>query len=215
MAKLWLLIEESLFQKTVIDLLIKFYNSEPSTFANAVSNSFSNNDLEQCSLAIRRFSTFWKLTSEFYPDFIFFENGECIFKMLDFLDNDHPMLRHLSKSWLSQSIGQFSKILDPLLIVLLDKETSWYISPTHKLYYTREYDNRRIVDAFRKLKNIIINMTDKAIDFFIESDLTDKVKEADVLGDKLAIIDKNYKSNKYIDLLVNLSLRFIQGKVVH
>ena len=85
---------------------------------NTISNSFAINDTDQNVNSIRKFSQFWKLTSEFYPEIIFFENGECIFKMLDFLDNEHPLLRHLSKSWLSQSIYQFNKILDPLLKVI-------------------------------------------------------------------------------------------------
>ena len=117
MAKLWSLLEEPLYQKKIIDLLIKFFKVEPHMFSNTISSTFSINDLDQNVSAIRKFSQFWKLTSEFYPEIIFFEQGECIFKMLDFLDHEHPLLRHLSKSWLSQSIGSFNKILDPLIKV--------------------------------------------------------------------------------------------------
>ena len=172
MARLWILLEEQNHQKPVTDLLIKFYTAEQNVFQNTISNTFAINDLTQNVNAIKKFSQFWKLTSEFYPDLIFFENGECIFKMLDFLDNENPLLRHLSKSWLSEAKNQFRKILDPLLKVLLDRETSWYISFQKQLYFTKEYDNRRIIEAFRKLKNIIINVPDIAINYFVSQPIT-------------------------------------------
>ena len=75
MAKLWSLLEEPIYQKKIIDLLIKFFRVEPHMFSNTISSTFSINDLEQNVSAIRKFSQFWKLTSEFYPEIIFFEQG--------------------------------------------------------------------------------------------------------------------------------------------
>jgi hypothetical protein len=214
MAKLWLLLEEQSYQKNVIDLLIKFYRAEPHVFSNTISNTFAINDLEQNVNAIRKFSQFWKLTSEYYPELIFFENGECIFKMLDFLDHDHPLLRHLSKSWLSQSVGHFNKILDPLLKVLLDKETTWYISLKKQLYFAKEYDNRRIIEAFRKLKNIIINMTDLAINYFVNTSISPFLLEMDETGRELSSVSRSIPMEHYLELMVSISLRFIQGKFI-
>ena len=214
MAKLWILIEEQTFQKKVIDLLIKFYKAEPQVFSNTISNTFAINDLETNVNAIRKFSQFWKLTSEQYPDIIFFENGECIFKMLDFLDHDHPLLRHLSKSWLSQSVGQFNKILDPLIKVLLDKETTWYVSPQKQLYFAKEYDNRRVIEAFRKLKNIIINMTDLAINYFVNTPISPFLLEMDEIGKELEGMGKSIHLEHYLEMMVTISLRFIQGKFI-
>lgn len=213
MAKLWTLLEEPIYQKKIIDLLIKFYRVEPHMFSNTISSTFSINDLEQNVSAIRKFSQFWKLTSEFYPEIIFFEQGECIFKMLDFLDHEHPLLRHLSKSWLSQSIGNFNKILDPLIKVLLDKDTSWFISPKKKLYFAKEYDNRRIIEAFRKLKNIIINMTELAINYFINTHVSQQLIDLDETGKEISSYSRSIPIEHYLEIMVSISLRFIQGKV--
>ncbi len=223
MAKLWLLLEEQIYQKKVIDLLIKFYKTEPNIFTNTISNSFALNNTDQNVSAIRKFSQFWKLTSEFYPEIVFFENGECIFKMLDFLDNEHPLLRHLSKSWLSQSIYQFNKILDPLLKVrnnlypnkqvLLDRDTTWYITPKNQLFFTKEYDNRRIIEAFRKLKNIIINVTDQSIHFFVNNKISKVLFDMDDFSRELGGKRKPIPIEYYLELMVSISLRFIQGKV--
>jgi hypothetical protein len=214
MAKLWLLLDEQSFQKKVVDLLIKFYRAEPQVFSNTISNTFAINDLDQNVTAIKKFSQFWKLTSEYYPEIIFFENGECIFKMLDFLDHDHPLLRHLSKSWLSQSVTHFYKILDPLLKVLLDKETTWYISLKKQLYFAKEYDNRRIIEAFRKLKNIIINMADLAINYFVNTSISPFLIEMDETGRELSSLTRSIPMEHYLELMVSISLRFIQGKFI-
>jgi len=213
MAKLWILLEEQNHQKKVIDLIIKFYRADSYVFSNTISNSFAMNDLDKIVDAIKKFTQFWKLTSEYYPDIIFFENGDCIFKMLDFLDDEHPLLRHLSKSWLSQSVEQFNKILDPLINVLLDGNTSWYISPQKQLYITNEYNNKRIVEAFRKLKNIIINMTELSINFFVNTPVTQALIDMDFIGRELSNCCRTIPIDHYLELIVSISLRFIQGKV--
>ena len=213
MTKLWSLIEEPIYQKKIIDLLIKFFRVEPYIFSNTISSTFSQDNLDQNVSAIKKFSQFWKLTSEFYPEIIFFEQGECTFKMLDFLDDKHPLLRHLSKSWLSQSIGSFNKILDPLIKVLLNKETNWFITPKKKLYFSEEYDNRRIMDSFKKLKNIIINMTEVAINYFINTIVSQQVIDLDEIGKEISCYSGSILVKQYLEILVSISLRFIQGKV--
>ena len=215
MGKLWILLDEQNHQKKVIDLIIKFYHADSYVFSNTISNSFAMNDLDKIVDAIKKFTQFWKLTSEYYSDIIFFENGDCIFKMLDFLEDEHPLLRHLSKSWLSQSVDQFSKILDPLINVLLDGNTSWYISPQKQLFITNEYNNKRIVEAFRKLKNIIINMTELSINFFVTTPVSKAIMEADLIGKEISNSFGTIQIDHYLELIVSISLRFIQGKVIY
>ena len=214
MSRLWGLIEDQSHQKPVADLLIKFFIADANIFQNTISNTFAINDIETNVISIKNFSQFWKLTSEFYPEIIFFENGECIFKMLDFLEHEHPLIRHLSKSWLSEAKNQFRKIIDPLLKVLLDKETKWYISFKKQLFFTKEYDNRRIIEAFRILKDIIINVPEIAIGFFVEEKISQNLLDMDILGKELKNVTKTISLEFYLELLVTISLRFIQGKFI-
>ena len=214
MAMLWNLIEDQAIQKKVIDLLIKFSKTDLEIFINTIANTFVENNFDKNVNAIKKFSQFWKSTNELYPEVIFFKNGECIFKMLDFLDHEHPLLRHLAKSWLSQSVGQFNKILDPLLAVLLSKETSWKLGIDNKIYFDKEYDNRRIMDTFRKLKNIIINVTDLSIKYFIQNPSNRELLKMDTFGQILEENKLTMPRSTYLQLMVSISLRFIQGKVI-
>jgi hypothetical protein len=134
--------------------------------------------------------------------------------MLDFLENEHPLIRHLSKSWLNEAKNQFRKIIDPLLKVLLDRDTKWYISLKKQLYFVKEYDNRRIIEAFRKLKNIIINAPEIAIAFFIEEKISQNLLDLDEIGKELRSVTKTITLEFYLELLVTISLRFIQGKFI-
>lgn len=214
MAMIWNLIEDQAIQKKVIDLLIKFSKTDLEIFINTIANTFVENNFDKNVNAIKKFSQFWKLTNELYPEVIFFKNGECIFKMLDFLDHEHPLLRHLAKSWLSQSVGQFNKILDPLLAVLLSKETSWKLGVDNRIYFDKEYDNRRIMDTFRKLKNIIINVTDLSIKYFIQNPSNKELLIMDTFGKILEENQLTMPRSTYLQLIVSISLRFIQGKVI-
>jgi len=76
--------------------------------------------------------------------------------MIDFLEDKNPLLRHLSKSWLNQNNKHFDKIVDPLLSVLLH-DYSNFKKVENKIIFEKEYESGRIIDAFSKLKNIILN----------------------------------------------------------
>ena len=68
-----------------------------------IINSFN----EQKAISIHRYSTFWRLTGDYYRMAKIKISPEGMFKMLDYLDDHNPLLRHSSKSWLLDSITLF------------------------------------------------------------------------------------------------------------
>ena len=136
-----------------MDLLVKISKLDIQRFENMVLNTISTTNLNSLVEGIKLFSEFWKLTNESYPDLIFFSRGECILKMLDYLDNKNPFLRHLSKTWLNQVNQRFGKILDPIIALFLNSEIN-LVFEEDQIYFEKEYDTSKILDAFSKLKNI-------------------------------------------------------------
>ena len=208
-AKFYLIIKEQSSQKKIIDLLIKIATIDQSKFINIISNTFNLNNMinsnnDSSVESVKLFNDFWKLTNEFYSDVIFFANGECIFKMIDYLEDKNPLLRHLSKSWLNQSNKHFDKIVDPLLSVLLYDYSS-FKKIDNKIYFEKEYESGRIIDAFSKLKNIILNSP--LMNYF----------KTNIVGANLLIKDKikniKTKSSTYLSLLISITLSFIRCKV--
>ena len=210
-AKLYLIIKEQSCQKTIIDLLIKIATLDQIKFTNILSNTFNLDNFNNPGLgtgdwlveSVKLFSDFWKLKNEFYSDVIFFSNGDCIFKMIDFLEDKNPLLRHLSKSWLNQNNKHFDKIVDPLLSVLLH-DYSNFKKVENKIIFEKEYESGRIIDAFSKLKNIILN-----------SGLMEYIK-VNIVGANLLIKDKikniKTKTSTYLSLLISITLSYIRCK---
>ena len=126
--------------------------------------------------------------------------------MIDYLDDDNPLLRHLSKSWLDQSSKQFKKIIEPILLVLLDP--SIVINQEEKDFYIqKEYDTKKILNSFRKLKNIILNSS--IMDFLVENRPSDEILE--IFKSKKNLSLENLEKT-YIHILIAISLKFTQGK---
>ena len=191
-------------QKFIIDLLVKISKIDKIKFVNIIANTFKlESSLKE---SVKLFSDFWQLLNEYYNDYILFKKGECIFQMIDYLDDDNPLLRHLSKSWLDQSSKQFKKIIEPILLVLLDP--SIVINQEEKDFYIqKEYDTKKILNSFRKLKNIILNSS--IMDFLVENRPSDEILE--IFKSKKNLSLENLEKT-YIHILIAISLKFTQGK---
>jgi len=112
------------FHDRIINLIVSLSKVFPSLFTEVVVSSFSLHSLIEREAAIRRFAVFWKLTAQYY------KAPQCtrelqdlnkvgLFLMLDFLDHDNPMIRHVAKNWLLESMPLLHRILDPLFEVLV------------------------------------------------------------------------------------------------
>ena len=98
------------------------------------------------------------MANELYPKENIFEKGECIFNMVDLLDNKTPLLRHLSKTWLNQANQHYNKIINPILLIFFDTQIIFETNKDKNIpEYLREFDTSKILDGFAKLKNIILN----------------------------------------------------------
>ena len=191
-------------QKFIIDLLIKISKLDKIKFVNIIANTFKLESSLKESLKL--FSDFWQLLNEYYDDYILFKKGECIFQMIDYLDDNNPLLRHLSKSWLDQSSKQFKKIIEPILLVLLDQSIE-INKLENDFYIQKEYETNKILDSFHKLKNIILNSP--IMSFLIENRPSDEILELFKSKKNLAL-DNLEKT--YIPILIAISLKFTQGK---
>ena len=204
MGKLYLILNDQSNQKFIIDLLVKISKLDQKKFISIMENTFNLED--SIKESVKLFSDFWQLLNEYYNDIFFFKKGECVFKMLDYLDDQNPLLRHLSKSWLDQSTKQFKKIIDPILGVLLDE--SIIINENEKGFYIeKEYDTKKILDSFRKLKSLILNSP--IMQFLVSNKPNEEI---------LSIFNKknNYRLDQleitYLHILISISLKFTQGK---
>ena len=69
------------------------------------------------------------------------------------------------------------------------------------------------MDSFKKLKNIIINMTDLAINYFITTKVSQQLIDLDETGRQISSYSRSIPIEHYLEIMISISLRFIQGKV--
>ena len=189
----------------IMELLIKMSILDKNKFIQIINNTFKIE--ENLIQNIKLFSNFWKLANENYPDEKLFQKGECIFEMLDFLDSKNPLLRNLSKNWLNQTNQRYDKIIDPILLVLLDKKFSFEKNKeTNSYYFLKEFDSSTILDAFIKLKNIILNCS--IVEFFEKK----KPNEEIISNISFEYFDKN--DMHYLQILISISLHYIRTKAL-
>ena len=205
MGKLYLVLSNQSYQKNIIDLLIKISNKDQVKFLNIIKNTFNLKNFDSTQQSMKLFSDFWKLSNEYYNEMIFFKNGECIFQMIDCLDDDNPLLRHLSKSWLNQAHQKFQKILDPIYNELLDNRINMK-SNDKIIEIDKEYNTVEIRKSFRRLKNIILNSS--IMEFLTKTKVSQEILSQDNLN-KLCTTDFTY-----LGLLIGVTLRFSQGKCI-
>ena len=205
MGKLYLVLQEQSQQKNVIDLLIKIANIDQIKFLNIIKNTFNLKNFDSIQQSMKLFSDFWKLSNEYYNEMIFFKNGECIFHMIDCLDDEDPLLRHLSKSWLNQAYQQFHKILDPIFKLLLD-ESIIITNDKEHISIEKEYNTSQIRKCFRRMKNIILNSP--VMDFLINTKVSQEILS---LNNLEQLYTKDFK---YLGLLIAITIRFTQAKCV-
>ena len=201
-AKFYLLSNTQTHMNSIMKILQKIFHFDKNKFNNIINDTFSiEKNIDE---NIKLFSNFWKSVNDYYPDEKMFK-AETVFKMLDLLEQRNPTLRHLSKTWLNQNNQRYNKIIDPILLVLLDKDFLFTINESQngQSEFMREFNITKILDALNKFKNIIINTQ---IIGFLEMDL-----KSEILSE---IKFKKYNKDKmnYLQGLICTFLHYIRTK---
>ena len=204
LGKLYNKVNEQINQETIIDLLVKILRLDQDRFLKVLENTFNIKDYLEDN--VKLFSDFWQFLNEYYNDLLIFKNGECLFQMMDFLDSENPLLRHLSKSWLDQSFKQYKKMVDPILKYMLDENIQ--ISQGEKFYeIEKEYNAKILMDSFRRLKNLIIN---SPIMHFLIKNKPDEEIITIFKNKKIFLLNK--EQINYFFMLISISLVYTQGQ---
>lgn len=212
MEKLWTLLDQHYDQNKVCELLILFHAHFSDVFSEIINASFGVPSITEKEIAIRRFASFWKLAGEYHRHSPFLTSGIGLFSMLQFLENDNPLLRHTSKNWLMDSIQYLYRIIDPIFEVLLKTNAKRYVTDTKQYFYTRVYDTFQANEAFRKLKSILITTNELFVKYISMIKVSEKLNSL-----RRLVFDDEFEKTEtstYLDLLVILCLRYIQGEAL-
>jgi hypothetical protein len=184
-----------------------------SNYSNAIITSSNYTEKEK---SFKRFSAFWKntmdKTGEIDP-YLAQINKLGLFMMIEFLDDENPLLRHASKNWLVDSIGFLDKIIDPLVEDMICN-TTFYCSEGGQFFFTEKYDTAKVFGRFKKLKNILLTITDLFTDFLVKQVLSAKIREHTPNLMENDLLGHDRKEANYFDLLIVVCIRYIQGQAL-
>ena len=145
------------------------------------------------------------------------------------LEDKDPTLRLSARSWLQDSKYKFERIIDPLMKEFM-RNCNFYRSQTGRLFFEKPYNADYVKENFAKLKNILLTTQEEFMEYILVSPYTEyigdefeKIKEClevkQILNpeftDPEAPNRQILKShNKYIRVIVYLTLQFIMGHYV-
>ena len=155
-------------------------------------------------------------TAEYFPQkFVFQEESLCLFNMVDFLNNDHPLVRHSSKSWIAQSTHRLSAILDPILHILLQSTSgsNSYLLEDSQLFYANSYDTRRVINSFHKLGSILITAKDEFMNYISNTALSTSLLILFQTDSAKRLFIMAASRDLYLNALIFISMKYIVGQV--
>lgn len=207
--RLWSFLEDEQWNEETVNLLQKFDVHLPEILSDVVSKDLTSKTIDQRVKSINKFSTYWTLTADKYPSYVAFPDGNSLFKMLEYLEDDIPSIRLASKSWLSLSTNHFRRILDPLLSILCNPQTDVVTTLQDEMFFTDVYESRLIVNAFSKFRSIVLNSQNELIEY----SMSNKVTENIITKFKEVFKYVELENETYYNLFIHISVKFIVGQL--
>ena len=203
--RLWSLVDNPSEGPLCVSLLTAFFRVSRAEFAGFLASSLVSPVVTDKVLAIRRFTIFWRLAMERSPDQlgVIFEKGEGVFNMLDHLENESPIVRHSAREWLLDALPQFAAVLDPIVSILTHKDVARTVTASGRVHYKQEYDTRRVLDALRKMRSLLLSGGDEVHHILLHLPLSSRAQEA-VAGSEAEV---------YMAVVLDVALGFVQGEV--
>jgi hypothetical protein len=93
--------------------------------------------------------------------------------MLDFLEDNNPLVRHAAKNWLNESMGLFYRVIDPLFTELLEVGDNIYITPKGQHIISKKYNAKKIFNIFRKIRSILTSGSSQFLRYIYQTPITD------------------------------------------
>ena len=126
--------------------------------------------------------------------------------MLDYLNDDNPLIRHTTKSWLNDSKEKLGRVLDPLFEVLLKPKHQTEVNENNEIIYTEQYNPSEILQALRRIKSIWV----ENVGFL--NYISDNKPNQSVIIEFENTFNIHMNEIKYIDVLASIGLNLLQGR---
>lgn len=205
----WRLLDDIRFHNAAYSLINELGKSQTQLMLAILDEKLSDEEISVRVNHLQRIIIYWKIGNS-QP--VHERQGKLedalTFTLLDHLENPHPVLRQISKSWLIDSAAFLDRIMDPLLRQLI---SNCHLFPTFsgRIFHANIFGVNKVLETFRRLKFMVTNNPAKFANFVLSTSLNEKIKEIFSKPQSLPI-----KAETYSDLLIIYSIHFLRAGVL-
>ncbi|CAG9335148.1 unnamed protein product [Blepharisma stoltei] len=149
--QLWTLIETK-HKETACNLLIEYSKISEKVWLEALISLLQKPNTAK---GLRIFIEFWKISSENHMEALssVLGNGEVVFFIIECLNDESPLIRHLAKEWVFSSDKVIPFTMDPILAIIFSQASSQYLS-CDSLDKCESENIEKFIKSFKTLQGI-------------------------------------------------------------
>ncbi|KAL4472004.1 hypothetical protein ABPG72_018506 [Tetrahymena utriculariae] len=207
----YILDEESISSSEIINKILHFKNYYSQIFYQFLQEDLKiSPSLEQ---AIRRYSKYFRLTNDFFLENSAQNNGVGIYELLNYLQDDNPLIRYTSRSWLIDNLSYLSRILDPLISDILDeyKQAEYFLANNKKVLFKNEYNQDKVQILYKQIKSIVSILREKFVLYCFNQTISFKIQQQ-IASIHNLVSQFDFNTSSYLEIIIFLSLKLMQGE---
>jgi hypothetical protein len=205
----WRLLDDIRFHSAAYSLINELGRYQSDLMLQILEEKLSDDEIFVRVNHLQRVIIYWKIgNSQTHQERQGKLEDSLTFTLLDHLENPHPVLRQIAKSWLIDSASFLDRILDPLLRQLVH---SCHLFPTFsgRIFHTNIFDVTKVMETFRRLKFMVTNNPAKFANFVLSVKLSEGLSAVFSIQQNPPV-----KADTYSDLLILYAIHFLRAGVL-
>ncbi len=211
---LWNMLGVSTRDRNLTEQIIRAECARPAALSACIATQLGESAISSKLGAINRFSLFWKLSAEYFPIYVPVQSENCLLRMVDSLNHDHPLIRHAGKGWLVESMRRLDRVLDPILKSMLAGGVGAKFAidgKSQQVVYQAEFSGRAVTEGCKRLRTIILANKTDMLAYLVSTQVYDELYNLYAKDEARKLFDTMVHGKSCIHLLVFLALRCIMG----
>ena len=206
LVKLWNLVSTESHTK-VCELITEACSVSKEEWNQSTISLLMNSDISIQETYMRKFISFWQYMEKNRTEqlTLIVRSTRIVYIMIDQLDSENPITKHLAKEWLCAAQPTPPHILDPILKIMLNKATARDLNSDGFYYYLNPFDYKRVEDSIFKALLITENGGKSVLTQFRNSELSIYCAQK--------CTRHSLQADSYLSLLIKLMLLFVQTRV--
>jgi hypothetical protein len=205
----WRLMDDLRFHGPAFILINELAKYQLTVMLDILSQKMRDDEVIVRVEQLQRIIIFWKVAASQMEkhNVELDESLTCI--LLDNIEDPHPVLRQLAKSWLFDSSPFLDRILDPIIRKLIIN-CRLFVTVSGRAFHVTVFRTNEVMDSFKRLNIVVANNPSKFATFVLSTPPSKTV--IDLL--KSNEDDDNIRHENYSDILLAIGIRYLKASVL-